>query len=76
MEIDRVFRKEDIVIAFPQRDTHLDTLRPLDIRLVNHDADDQKKNDGDGKEKDDGKREDHEPQKEATEQEPGGTNNG
>lgn len=32
--IDRRFREADIVIAFPQRDVHLDTLRPLDVRVV------------------------------------------
>lgn len=32
--IDALFREAGIVIAFPQRDTHLDTARPLDIRLV------------------------------------------
>jgi len=31
--IDRLFREQGIVIAFPQRDVHLDTTRPLDIRL-------------------------------------------
>lgn len=32
--IDDLFREAGIVIAFPQRDVHLDTLKPLDIRLV------------------------------------------
>ena len=31
--IDRLFKENDIVIAFPQRDVHLDTSKPLDIRL-------------------------------------------
>lgn len=31
--IDRVFRENDITIAFPQRDVHLDTSRPLEINL-------------------------------------------
>jgi small-conductance mechanosensitive channel len=31
--IDRLFRESDIVIAYPQRDVHLDTERPLEIRL-------------------------------------------
>lgn len=31
--IDRYFAEAGIVIAFPQRDIHLDTLRPLEIRL-------------------------------------------
>ena len=32
--IDDLFREAGVVIAFPQRDVHLDTLRPLDVRLV------------------------------------------
>ncbi|MBZ0111567.1 MAG: mechanosensitive ion channel [Thermoanaerobaculia bacterium] len=32
--IDESLRKAGIVIAFPQRDLHLDSVRPLDIRLV------------------------------------------
>jgi small-conductance mechanosensitive channel len=32
--IDRVFREAGIVIAFPQRDIHLDTSRPLQFELV------------------------------------------
>lgn len=31
--IDEQFRKNNIVIAFPQQDTHLDTLRPLEVRV-------------------------------------------
>lgn len=31
--IDKVFRENDITIAFPQRDVHLDTSRPLEIQL-------------------------------------------
>lgn len=33
--IDELFREAGITIAFPQRDVHLDTLRPLSVRLVN-----------------------------------------
>ncbi len=33
-EIDHVFREAGIVIAFPQRDVHLDTLKPLDVRIL------------------------------------------
>ncbi len=33
-EIDKLFRAAAIVIAYPQRDVHLDTLKPLDVRLV------------------------------------------
>ncbi len=32
--IDELFREAGIVIAFPQRDIHLDTLRPLDVRVL------------------------------------------
>ena len=32
--VDQLFREAGIVIAFPQRDTHLDTLKPLEIRLI------------------------------------------
>lgn len=33
--IDALFREAGIVIAFPQQDTHLDTQRPLEVRLLN-----------------------------------------
>jgi small-conductance mechanosensitive channel len=33
-QIDDRFREADIVIAFPQRDVHLDTAKPLEIRLM------------------------------------------
>lgn len=33
--IDRLFREADICISFPQRDVHLDTLSPLEIRVTN-----------------------------------------
>jgi len=32
--IDDLFREAGIVIAFPQRDLHLDTARPLEVRLL------------------------------------------
>jgi potassium-dependent mechanosensitive channel len=32
--IDELFRKAGIVIAFPQRDVHLDTQQPLELRLI------------------------------------------
>jgi potassium efflux system protein len=32
--IDELFREAEIVIAFPQRDVHLDTYKPLEFRLV------------------------------------------
>jgi len=31
--IDRLFHEHGIVIAFPQRDVHFDTARPLEIRM-------------------------------------------
>ena len=34
MAIDKAFRKAGITIAFPQRDTHLDTPEPLEIRIL------------------------------------------
>ncbi|MCB0358442.1 MAG: mechanosensitive ion channel, partial [Bdellovibrionales bacterium] len=33
--IDRRFREAGVVIAFPQRDVHLDAAAPLSVRLVN-----------------------------------------
>ncbi len=33
--IDDLFREADICIAFPQRDVHLDTLKPLEINILN-----------------------------------------
>lgn len=32
--IEELFREAGITIAFPQRDTHLDTLKPLEIKMV------------------------------------------
>ena len=32
--IDELFREASIVIAFPQRDVHLDTQRPLELRIL------------------------------------------
>jgi potassium efflux system protein len=34
MAIDRAFREAGITIAFPQRDVHIDSLGPLDVRVV------------------------------------------
>ncbi len=34
---DELTREAGIVIAFPQRDVHLDTLRPLEVRMINKD---------------------------------------
>lgn len=36
--VDELFREAGISIAFPQRDVHLDTLRPLQVRLVDGEA--------------------------------------
>jgi potassium-dependent mechanosensitive channel len=33
-KIDELFRAADIIIAFPQRDVHLDTQGPVEVRLV------------------------------------------
>ena len=41
--IDRKFNEAGIVIAFPQRDVHLDTSQPLDVRI--HRDDDKPGND-------------------------------
>lgn len=35
--VDELFREAGITVAFPQRDVHLDTLSPLQIRLVKDD---------------------------------------
>jgi len=35
--VDELFREAGIAIAFPQRDVHLDSLKPLDIRVVRDD---------------------------------------
>ncbi len=37
MRIDGLFHENDIVIAFPQRDVHLDSARPLEIHLKRED---------------------------------------
>ena len=37
--IDAMFRAENIVIAFPQRDVHLDTSRPLEVKMVRDEDD-------------------------------------
>lgn len=39
-QIDQRFREANICIAFPQRDIHIDTLKPIDIRLMPQDLDD------------------------------------
>ncbi len=32
--IDELFRQHELIIAFPQRDVHLDTTRPLEVRMI------------------------------------------
>ena len=32
--VDELFREADITISFPQRDVHLDTLSPLEIKIT------------------------------------------
>lgn len=36
-QINELCNQAELVIAFPQRDVHMDTLKPLEIRLLNHD---------------------------------------
>ncbi len=36
--VDELCRENNITIAFPQRDVHLDTLSPLDVRVLNRDG--------------------------------------
>jgi potassium efflux system protein len=38
--IEKHLREADIVVAFPQRDVHLDSSRPLEMRVINVDKDD------------------------------------
>ncbi|MEM9025297.1 MAG: mechanosensitive ion channel domain-containing protein [Verrucomicrobiota bacterium] len=33
-EIDRLFNEAGIVISFPQRDVHLDTIKPLEVKMI------------------------------------------
>ena len=35
--IDELFREHELVIAFPQRDVHLDSAIPLEVRVLTHD---------------------------------------
>jgi small-conductance mechanosensitive channel len=36
--IEELFREHDITVAFPQRDVHLESLSPLEVRLVDRDT--------------------------------------
>ena len=38
--IEKHLREADIVVAFPQRDVHMDTSKPLDLRIINVDKND------------------------------------
>jgi small-conductance mechanosensitive channel len=37
--VDALFREAGLVIAFPQRDVHLDTQKPLELRLIDEKKD-------------------------------------
>jgi potassium-dependent mechanosensitive channel len=37
-KIDELFRTAGIVIAFPQRDVHLDTQGPVEVRIVDKES--------------------------------------
>ncbi|MFC1580184.1 mechanosensitive ion channel domain-containing protein [Thermodesulfobacteriota bacterium] len=50
--IDREFRKAGIVIAFPQRDVHLDTTEALDVRLVTENTPQKDTDPGSGPDRD------------------------
>jgi len=32
--IDELFREHNLVIAFPQRDVHLDSISPIEVRVL------------------------------------------
>ncbi|MGB5701396.1 MAG: hypothetical protein WBM48_01145, partial [Polyangiales bacterium] len=32
--IDDLFREHDLIIAFPQRDVHIDSVAPLEVRVI------------------------------------------
>ncbi|MFN8178401.1 MAG: mechanosensitive ion channel [bacterium] len=38
--IDELFREAGIAIAFPQRDVHVDAVRPIEVRVLGHRVDD------------------------------------
>jgi len=40
LRIEHLFKEAGIVIAFPQRDVHLDSQKPIEVRMLNS------KNDG------------------------------
>ncbi len=43
LEIDRRFREAGIVVAYPQRDVHLDTAKPLEIRVARRSLEERRK---------------------------------
>ena len=43
LEVERRFRDEGIVVAFPQRDVHLDTAKPLEIHVARTPLDQRRK---------------------------------
>ena len=49
LAIDQKFREADIIMAFPQRDVHLDTARPLEIRIIDNQGNGLKAVAGQGK---------------------------
>jgi small-conductance mechanosensitive channel len=38
--IDKHLREAGIVVAFPQRDVHLDTVKPIEMRIIDSEEDD------------------------------------
>ncbi len=40
LAIDRLFREQEVIIAFPQRDLHIQSLRPLEFRMIRDDEQD------------------------------------
>ena len=36
--IDELFRSSEVVIAFPQQDVHLDTQRPIEVRVMGRES--------------------------------------
>ncbi len=49
--IDKLFKEAGIAIAFPQRDIHLDTLSPLEVKLLRDEAEEKETLETEGQEK-------------------------
>ena len=49
--IDKLFKEAGIAIAFPQRDIHLDTLSPLEVKLLRDEAEEKETPETEGQEK-------------------------